>query len=146
MKPLFFLLTLLAVTFAQPGFAKERDITPTVLKSFNATFTHATQVEWTISEKLYKARFELNGQVVCAYYSNDGQRLALTRNITSHQLPLNLQTALKKDYNTFWVSDLFEINTAEGTSYYVTLESAENKIVLHSDHSNWALYSKSKKD
>lgn len=146
MKPLLIILTLLAVNFAQPAFAGEGDIRPSVLKSFQSTFNTAKAVEWTATDNLYKARFELNGQVVCAYYNNSGTMLAVTRNITTHQLPLTLQTSLKKEFNTYWVSDLFELNNDEGTTYYVTLETAETKLVLYSNNKSWDVYTKLKKD
>ena len=146
MKPLLIILTLLAVNFAQPAFAGEGDIRPSVLKSFQSTFSAAKAVEWTATDNLYKARFELNGQVVSAYYNNSGAMLAVTRNITTHQLPLSLQTSLKKEFNSFWVSDLFELNNDEGTTYYATLETAETKVVLFSNNKDWSVYSKTKKD
>ena len=146
MKPLLIILTLLAVNFAQPAFAGEGDIKPSVLKSFQSTFTAAKAVEWTTTDNLIKARFELNGQVVSAYYNNSGSMLAVTRNITTHQLPLSLQTSLKKEFNSFWVSDLFELNNDEGTTYYATIETAETKVVLYSSNKSWSVYSKTKKD
>lgn len=146
MKPLLIILTLLAVNFAQPAFAGEGDIRPSVLKSFQSMFSAAKAVEWTATDNLYKARFELNGQVVNAYYNNSGAMLAVTRNITTHQLPLSLQTSLKKEFNSFWVTDLFELNNDEGTTYYATLETAETKVVLYSNNKNWSVYTKTKKD
>lgn len=148
MKPLFILLTCIAAFFAQPSFATEKEATPSsVLKSFNATFNTATDVEWTATESLYKARFVLNGQVVNAYYSTDGEMLAVTRNITSHQLPLVLQTGLKKAYSNLWITDLFELNNEEGTTYYVTLENGDQKLVLKSaGGSGWSLYGKTRKN
>lgn len=147
MKPLLLVLTLLAVAFTQPTFATERDVTPSVLKSFQSTFNTAKDVEWIVSDNLFKARFELNCQVVMAYYSTDGALLAITRNITSHQLPLALQTSLKKGHEGHWISELFEMNNTEGTSYFVTLENAEGKVVLKSSAGNgWNVFSKSKKD
>ena len=146
MKHLLLILTLLAVSFIQPAFAGEGDIKPSVLKSFQSTFSSAKEVEWTATENLYKARFELNGQIVCAYYNNGGNMLAVTRNITAHELPLNLQTSLKKEFNNHWITDLFELNNEEGTTYYVTLETAETKVVLYSNKNSWDVYSKNKKD
>ena len=146
MKPLLIIFTVLAAFFTQPSFATEKEIVPSVLKSFQSSFSAAKDVEWTIGENMYKVRFELNGQVVNAYYTNNGNMLAVTRNITSHQLPLTLQANLKKEYAAFWITELFEINNEEGTSYYVTLETAENKVVLQSSFNSWLPYSKSKKE
>lgn len=146
MKPLFIFLTLLTVTFAPPAFAADGDVKPSVLKSFQSTFATAKEVAWTVTDNLYKAQFDLNGQIVCAYYNNNGDMLAITRNITSLQLPLSLQTTLKKEYGNFWITDLFELNNDEGTTYYATMETAESKVVLYSNSGNWTIYSKSKKD
>lgn len=145
MKPLLIALTVLASFFTQPTFAGN-NVTPAVIKSFNATFTTAKDVEWSISDNMYKARFDMSGQVVTAYYSTDGNLVAVTRNITSHQLPLALQTSLKKDHPDFWIADLFELNNESGTTYYVTLESAAQKVVLQSAQNSWMHYSKTKKD
>lgn len=146
MKPLLIILTFLASVFAQPLFATNRDVTPVVLKSFQTKFATAKEVTWTSSESLFKAHFELNGQVVTAFYSTDGALLAVTRNITTHQLPLSLQTTLRKGHESAWVTDLFELNSEEGTAYYATLETAESKIVLKSSGQSWTAFSKSKKD
>lgn len=146
MKPLLIALTVLASFFAQPSFANTPDVNPSVVKSFHATFAAATDVEWTAGDHMYKARFVLNTQVVTAYYNPDGQLLGVTRNITSHQLPLSLQTTLKKGAEGAWISQLFELNNDEGTTYFVTLETADSKTVLKSAGQSWSQFSKTKKD
>jgi hypothetical protein len=146
MKPLLIALTLLASIFTQPLFATNRDVTPSVIKSFQSTFSTATDVAWTAGDHMYKARFVLNAQVVTAYYNFDGHLMAVTRHITSHQLPLTLQTTLKKGADGAWISELFELSNDEGTSYYVTLETADSKVVMKSSGQSWSQYSKSKKD
>ncbi len=146
MKPLLIALTILALGFTQPTFALDREVSPGVLKSFQTTFTAAKSVEWTITPTMYKARFELNAQVVTAYYNAAGTLVGVTRNITSHQLPLALQTSLKKGHEAFWITELFELSSEEGTAYYATLETAEQKVVLKSTLNGWTQYSKDKKD
>jgi len=147
MKPLLIALTILASVFTKSSFANDEKISPVVLQAFQKTFTTAKQVEWTESNNMYKAQFDLSGQIVSAYYSEDGTMLALVRNITSLQLPLALQANMKKDYADHWVTDLFEITNEAGTHYYVTLENADSKVVLKSTSTtNWSTYQKSKKD
>lgn len=143
MKPLLIALTFLASFFAKPTFARDGEIKPAVLKTFEKTFATAKNVEWTITPNMYKARFEMSGQIVTAYYNNNGKQLGVTRNITSHQLPLTLQTAMKKEYASHWITDLFELTNDEGTTYYVTLESAETKVILQSASTqSWNIYQK----
>jgi hypothetical protein len=72
--------------------------------------------------------------------------IAMTRFISSLDLPLSLQTNLKKEYGNYWISDLFELSNSEGTSYYITLENADTKVVLKSGgNENWNTYRKSTK-
>jgi hypothetical protein len=139
-------IALFLTTFSTTAFAKDGDVSPVVLKSFQNQFTTATEANWSTAQNLYKVQFVLNSQHVVAFYSNEGSLVALTRNITSVQLPVALQAELKKDYEQFWISDLFELNNEEGTTYYVTLENADNKVVLKgSTFNSWSTYQKSKK-
>jgi hypothetical protein len=72
--------------------------------------------------------------------------MGATRYISSFQLPLNLQSSLRKSYSNYWISDLFELANHDGTGYYVTLETADVKIILKStDGSNWSVYEKTQK-
>jgi hypothetical protein len=81
-----------------------------------------------------------------AYYNEDGDLMAVVRNILSEQLPINLQTELKKKYNDRWISDLFEMASEGQTSYFVTVENADETITLRStDFNSWSVYKKVKK-
>jgi hypothetical protein len=72
--------------------------------------------------------------------------LGVTRYISSGNLPINLQTSLKKSYDNYWISDLFEVAKYDNTSYYITLENADTKLVLKSNGgSNWSVYDKIRK-
>ena len=67
----------------------------------------------------------------------------MTRNISSLDMPMKLQTSLKNNYAGYWISDLFEISNNDGTNYYITMENADSKIVLKStSDGNWSVYQK----
>ena len=117
-----------------------------VLNAFKTEFAKATEVNWTVGDTYYKAAFTMNDQKLFAFYSLDGEFLALTRNISSLQLPLNLQRSLKHRSTGQWITDLFEVANGDGTAYYITLESADAKVVLKSiGGSDWTVYKKSNK-
>ncbi|HEU4633252.1 MAG TPA: hypothetical protein VFS22_04660 [Flavisolibacter sp.] len=145
MKRIVITLTVLFSLVSLSSFAKEEKVNARVLESFQSSFKNATEVDWTVSENFYKADFSLNGQYVAAYYDDAGQLIALTRNISSTQLPISLQTSLKKDHEAYWISDLFEVANEQGTTYYVTLENADTKLVLKSSGTNWNHYQKQRK-
>lgn len=140
------ILFILAVTISSiTAFASE-NVNTKVLNAFSREFAGAKDVKWTVNETFYKASFVYNDQYVYAFYQLDGDLMAVTRNIRSLDLPLNLQKSLKKGHEGYWISDLFEISNSEGTNYYITMENAESKVVMKSTSGgDWNVYSKSVK-
>jgi mRNA deadenylase 3'-5' endonuclease subunit Ccr4 len=119
------------------------DVSPAVLQAFKSTFGNAQEVHWNASNQFYKAQFTLDGQYISAFYNGSGSLVALTRNITVSQLPVMLQAGLKNEGKGFWISEIFEYATDEGTSYYATLENADMKITLRSSgNGEWNTYKK----
>lgn len=144
MKKIILTLAIALSTFAV--FANNTTVSSTVLNAFNKEFSGATEVSWSAGAGFYKANFVYNTQYVTAFYSFAGEMIGLARNISSLDLPLKLQSSLKKDYSGRWISELFELSNEEGTSYYITLEQADSKIVLKSvDGLTWSVYKKSVK-
>ena len=127
-------------------FAGTPDVNAKVLETFKNQFPAATETEWSSGTDYYKANFVYNNNYVSAYYSVDGEFLATVRHITSVNLPMLLQLSLKNDYSKFWISDLYELAKYDGTSYYVTVENADQKIVLRSTNgTNWSVHKKTSK-
>ncbi len=141
------LIVAAAMIVSLSAFAKEeRKVSPKVLNAFNTEFTTAQEVEWTVSSDYYRADFDMNGQKVSAFYNEDGDLMGITRNISSTQLPVSLQNSLKKNYSNYWISNLFEVAKNNGTSYYVTMEDGDKKIVLNSTAgSDWSTFKKDRK-
>jgi hypothetical protein len=114
--------------------------------SFGNNFSSARNVSWQTEKNFAKATFTMSNQVMFAYYNEDGELMAVVRNILSEQLPINLQTDLKKNYSDRWISDLFEVASEGQTSYFVTVENADETITLSStDFNSWSVYKKVKK-
>ncbi|HWJ29035.1 MAG TPA: hypothetical protein VNS32_21000 [Flavisolibacter sp.] len=143
MKHLLLTLTIAFSLFSLNSFANDHvNVAPAALNSFKASFKNASDVSWSVSSTYFKASFALNGQYVSAYFDGDGKMVAMTRNISSLQLPLVLQSELREKYQGYWVSDLFELANDQGTTYYITVENADKKIVLKSYSSGWSVYNK----
>jgi hypothetical protein len=146
MKKITMMLAMVLTLSTTYAFAGEEPINKKALNAFGTEFAGATEVTWAVSNDYYKVTFTLNDQKLFAFYKSDGQFMAVTRNISSFQLPLNLQSSLKKLSTNYWITDLFELSDASGTGYYVTLESADTKITLRSiNGSDWGVYQKNKK-
>ena len=145
MKKILLVLGLVATMGVCSAYPSER-VSQKVLTSFKTEFTNAQNVEWETGNNYYRAAFTMNEQRIFAYYNVDGQLLSIARYISSIQLPVNLYADLKNDYSKYWISDLFEVSNSEGLHYYVTLETADSKLVMHSSNGgSWSTYSKNKK-
>jgi hypothetical protein len=127
------------------AFAGE-EVNAKVLGAFKNEFKSAKEITWTIAPNYYQASFIYNDQHVAAYYSVEGELLGLTRYISPSDLPLTLQSDLKKNYSDYWISDLFEVANEQGTTYYITVEDADSKKVLKAtDGRSWDEFKKVKK-
>ena len=100
MKRLLVTLTIALSLISLSSFANGEDVSPSAVKSFNSSFKNATEVKWTVTDNYFKADFALNGQYVSAFYDDRRQMIALTRNISSLQLPIALQADLKNQIMT----------------------------------------------
>ena len=145
MKRLLVTLTIALSFISLSSFANADDVSPKAVKSFNKSFKNATEVKWTVTDNYVKADFALNGQYVSAFYNEDGSMIALTRNLSSLQLPIALQADLKSNYNCYWISNVLEVANEEGTSYYITLETADDQLTLKSSGDTWSTFKKQRK-
>ena len=141
-----FSAALAGTSFGKPATAKGEEVSAKVLGVFSKEFTTAKDITWTVASNYYQASFMYNDQYVSAYYSIDGDLMGLTRYISPADLPLALQSDLKKNHSEYWVTDLFEVANDNGTAYYITLEDADQKIVLKAaGGKNWENFKKVKK-
>jgi len=140
-------LALLLTFGISSAFANNAEgVSDKVINSFKKDFAEARDIQWEKSKEYIKATFSLNEQVTFAYYAEDGNLLAVSRNLASGQLPINLLTDVKKNYSNYWITQLFEIASKSENSYYITLENENQTIVLKSTGSDgWELFKKDKK-
>lgn len=113
--------------------------------SFRKDFKQAELLSTDPGKDYTKFTFKLNGAILYAFYSPNGDLLAVTHNIKSTDLPINLLMQIKRDHADCWVTDCFELDSNGITSYYITLENADTRVTLHSDGSSWETYLKTAK-
>ena len=145
MKKIMIALVILITVMRTTAFANEIIVKQEVLNAFKIEYSSAKDVNWTVGENYYKASFTMNDQKLFAFYTIDGEFLALTRYVSSLELPENIQNSLRKQFKEKWITDLFEVVNSEGTLYYATLENADSKIILKSATGYWTLYRKDEK-
>ncbi len=142
-KKLITLLTLVMLTITSSTFATGTEISKNISAAFSAAFVKATDVSWTKTGNFFKASFRMNGRSLSAFLSEDGEVIAVSRNIISTELPVYLQVVLNKNFSNYWISDLFEYTSGGETKYYVTIENADEKLILESAGTyDWSLFKK----
>jgi hypothetical protein len=148
MKKRILLLSIALVSFTAFSFAADAPaISKNVMSSFSKQFSNARDIKWENQANFVKAQFTVNDMVLFAYYNNSGDLIAVTRFISPNQLPLTLLSSLRKQHDGYWISDLFEIQTESGTSYYATLENADQVLIVKSEGiSGWNTFQKVKKN
>jgi hypothetical protein len=146
MKKIMMMLAMVLTLSTTWAFSGEEAVNKQAVSNFKSQFRTATDTRWTTGNNYYKVEFSQDEQKLFAYYNFQGEFVAVCRYISSLNLPFGLQNNLKKNYSSLWVSDLFEMASRDGTSYYVTLENADSKVVLSStDGSTWSVFERSKK-
>ena len=138
---LAFVLLAIATTFANGN-----DISKEARAAFAVSFAKATDVKWEKENTYCKAFFTMNGQSLSALFDEEGKLIALSRNILSTDLPLNLQAALARNFSGYWITDLAEYAVGSETLYYLTVENADQKTVYESVGTyDWSLLKKTAK-
>ncbi|MES1159484.1 MAG: hypothetical protein ABUM51_01890, partial [Bacteroidota bacterium] len=141
------LVILMTLTISYSFAAAPDSMNGQIAAAFQKDFKNAKVLNTEVTRHFTKLTFKMNDIVLFAFYSDNGQLLAVTRNILSSQLPIDLMMDLKKNYSDCWITELFELNGDEQNCYYVSLESADFKIVLRStSDNNWEVYEKKAKN
>src|SRR5688500_16838567 len=92
------------------SFANGPKVSQPVLYAFQQSFATAKEVSWTEGAAFYKATFQHQGKTVNAFYSVEGELLAITRNLSTEELPAGLQSSLKAETGNGWISELFLVS------------------------------------
>ena len=147
MKKFLTAVVLSSVLLMNTAFAnKNENVNYQVENSFKKEFTQAKEVNWHKTDNYYKASFKMYEESMTAYFTPEGELIGVIRNLLSTQLPINLQTSLKKEYANYWITELFEFARPESNGYFITIQDADQSVTLQStDASTWTVYSKTKK-
>jgi hypothetical protein len=134
-------LALFSTAFAKaPEKATDRAIA-----SFVKEFHQASDVSWSANSNYIMAAFEMENQTQYAYYDYQGNLVGVVHHMLTSSLPADLRKDIKKNYSSYWVSELFQLSSDQGDAYYIQLKNADETIVLTTEGTgSWHLYSASK--
>ena len=131
------------ITFANTG---KSSVPESVTYAFNQSFSHAKMIGWDDYGNYYKATFMQRGKTMYAFYSDEAQFMGIAKNVLSDQLPVLLQAGIKNNFQGYWITDLVNYQVDGKNGFLVTIENADEKIVLKTDDDqHWQIYSKGSK-
>jgi len=133
MKKIVLSLAIAAVMLSSfTTYAADKTPRAVVKQALTREFSQAKDVEWTTVSKdgVYQAKFTYNNETLQAFFTEDGEFLGTTRQITKNQLPILIVSALEKQYADFRVVTVFEYSKTDGLAYYITVVSPDNAMVL----------------
>lgn len=106
-------------------------LTNAVNKAFTQKFGKAQNVNWKKFESLYFAKFELNKKEFNAAYSEEGEMIAISRNVLIDQLPLAVTESLNEYYQEYKLpGNVTEIVMQGDTNYYLMVEGKTRYLQL----------------
>lgn len=103
-----------------------------VKQALTRQFSQAKDVEWTTVSKdgVYQAKFIYNNETLQAFFTEEGEFLGTTRQISKTQLPILVVSALEKQYADYRVATVFEYSKPDGLAYYITVVNTGGGMVL----------------
>jgi hypothetical protein len=109
--------------------------------SFREQIPAAGDISWKQGKNYTEATYTIDNKQLTFYYDADNKLFAVSRNITSDQLPLFLLGDIKRNYSNYWITGLFELSIDNHSNYYLTLENADGRKILMADsYSEWYNY------
>ncbi|HYH16624.1 MAG TPA: hypothetical protein VD794_15445 [Flavisolibacter sp.] len=141
MKSLILAVVLFFTAFSTKSFAKDVPVTLPTLITFKATFSDATDVQWTVSGSMYRADFWVEGEKKIAFFNiNDGALIVTCRYLSVAELPKVLQSSLKAHTANATLKELFVVEENETKDYYATIEQSGQKIIYKSALKKWEVF------
>ncbi len=132
MKLKLFLATAASLALAVSGFAKAPETANVkAQQQLSSDFKDASKVSWSTKANLLEASFEWNGQQLHTFYNQDGEQVAISREVTMDKLPIKAIQAIREKYSDYKAGEAIELSNDEGLNYYLSLENGNKKVILN---------------
>ncbi len=138
-----------AVLASSFTYASENDPASKAKEAFSTEFGNAKNVEWLAmgKEGVYQAKFTFNNEPLQAFFTEDGDFLGTTRQITKAQLPILISARLQKEYPDANLITIFEYSKKDGLEYYITLTTTKGvSIIKAAGNGELSVYKKNFKE
>jgi hypothetical protein len=129
-----------ASVFAADGGKKVKEaanVTYAAQNQFNADFSDASNVTWSVNKNFQKADFISNGAKMTAFYTLSGDFIGLTQNADLRAIPAKTKALIAKQYGDYTINSLivYQVNTelntdVDPTAYFVDLKNDNHEVLV----------------
>ena len=141
MKKRIIALSTAIIMITSMSFASDvRAIPTSVVTAFEHEFEEANNINWINTNDFYKAFFTVDEFSMEAFYSLDGELIAVSKKITIDQLPIILLKKAKEKIGSYHVSSIFELSTDRGIEYFISVENGNDKKIFKNSGYTWIRY------
>lgn len=145
MKKIFLTIATAALisvnVFAADGGKKANEtalnISYSVQQAFNADFSDATSVVWTVTKNVQKVDFVTFGTKKTAFYNLSGDFLGVTQYVDYNAIPAKSQKLIEEQYKGYKVGSVIVYQTNEAlnndidqTTYFVDLKNTDHEVLV----------------
>ncbi|WP_345209294.1 hypothetical protein [Mucilaginibacter gynuensis] len=109
---------------------KEDEVSYAVLNQFNADFSDAKNVKWTVNSNCQKAEFVVDGVKKTAFYNLQGDFLGTTQAVEYKKVSARAQKEIANKYKGYVVSSVIEMSNDESTEHFVDLKNDKEELLV----------------
>jgi hypothetical protein len=132
MKKLF-ITALAAIAIGTSAFAAPASISKKVNAHFRSSFSNASEISWTKTEKFNKASFLIDNEKIEAFYDTYGDLIGTSKSIQFDKLPKSAIETITSKYTfpDYQVLECIEfVNADNEKNYYVSMDKNDATVVL----------------
>jgi hypothetical protein len=140
------LTAFIAVSISISSFAQGiNEVDKNAIDNFEATFTGASNVEWTSTKNFTIASFMQDDRKVEVFYDPAGEFVATTRQIDIEDAPAYSRKIITRKYIDYVVKEAFEFRADNELHYFISIENDKENIVLKVKEGSVSIFSQTEK-
>lgn len=105
------------------------NVSKVVAKAFSSKYANAADVNWKAHPAFYFASFKLSEQKYTATFATNGELIAVSREISSAELPLAVTSALASNYSNYTIAATASEMVMYGETHYYIVADGKTKLL-----------------
>ncbi len=118
---------------SEPAKVEANQLPPTINSTFSSKYQGVKNVDWSMENETYKAKFNKDGKDMYAEFTPEGEWLETATMVEKDKLPAAIPTYLQQNYADYTVGKSKLIETEEENTYEVKVVKDSEETSLFFD-------------